>query len=437
MNISRLETTLEQINEIGASAGNGITRLGFTKEHWAANEFFIEACKREGMQVRIDACGNVIARREGKESGLPAVACGSHLDTVQQGGKYDGTVGVAAGLELIRSLNEKGIFTRHPIEVIVFACEESARFGVSTIGSKAMAGKLSKASVERLKDRAGISIEEAAAAIGVDFNRIENARRSRDELKAFFELHIEQGPLLEGSGKQVGIVTGIAAPIRLDVTIQGKASHSGTTPMNMRSDALIGAAEMIIEIERAALDEAKHGTVATVGVCDVKPGAMNVIPDWVNLKIDIRGTVTASRQAVIERLYRVIRELDRNRGLIIASDILSDEEPVVLDERIIRFLSVQCERLNITYTNMMSGAGHDAMNMASLCPTGMIFIPSYGGLSHHKDEYSSLEQIAHGTALLEETVLQCAEVIHGELTSASIHKERSHGDESGKVKSNI
>lgn len=437
MNISRLETVLQQINEIGASAGNGITRLGFTKEHWTANEFFIEACKREGMQVRIDACGNIIARREGKEPGLPAVACGSHLDTVQQGGKYDGTLGVAAGLELIRSLNEKGIVTRHPIEVIAFACEESARFGVSTIGSKAMAGKLNKAAVERLRDRTGISFEEAAAAVGVDYNRIETARRSRNDLKAFFELHIEQGPLLERRGKQVGIVTGIAAPTRLDVTIQGKASHSGTTPMNMRKDALIGAAEVIIELEKAALTEAVHGTVATAGVCDVKPGAMNVIPDWVNLKIDIRGTAVASRQAVIERLYEVIREMDRRRGLITVSRILSDEEPVVLDESIIRFLCDQCERLDVTYTKMISGAGHDAMNMASLCPTGLIFIPSHDGLSHHKDEYSSLEQIAHGAAILEEAVLQCAEVTEGELTSTFIRQERSFWDESGKVKNYI
>ncbi|MEK3721458.1 Zn-dependent hydrolase [Paenibacillus sp. FSL H8-0034] len=437
MNITRLETALIEVNEIGAVKGQGITRLAYSREHWAANAYFIQKCEEAGMSVRIDACGNVIARREGSDPQLPAVACGSHLDTVQHGGGYDGTLGVIAGLEMIRSLNDRGVVTRYPIELISFACEESARFGVSTIGSKAMAGKLNPDSLAHLLDNEGTSFPQALAAVGLDFTQITNARRKNNALKAFFELHIEQGPLLEKRGVEIGIVTGIAAPIRLEVTIQGQASHSGTTPMNMRKDALIGAAEIITALEKAALEQTEHDTVATAGVCEVLPGAMNVVPDWVSLKIDIRGTDATSRQMIIEQLYTLFHELEKKRGLQIAARILSEEKPVSLDKETIRLLSSECEAQGVTYTNMMSGAGHDAMNMASICKTGMIFIPSRDGISHHKDEYSSISQIAKGAALLEEVVLRCAEEIRNGSTGILNNMDRSIQDESGKKKSAI
>lgn len=405
LNRTRLEAALKDINEIGALPENGITRLAYTREHWKANEYFIRACKEEGMSVRIDASGNVIARREGSEPHLPAVACGSHLDTVQQGGKLDGTLGVMAGIEVIRSLNEKGIVTRHPIELISFACEESSRFGVSTIGSKLMAGKLSKACLKLLKDKNGISFPDAVAEVGLDYAGMEAARRSRHELKAFFELHIEQGPVLERTDRQIGLVTGIAAAIRYEVTIEGKASHSGTTPMNMRKDALVGAAEIITGLERAVLKEQEYGTVATAGMCDVYPGAMNVVPDRVNIKLEIRGTVKESRQAVLNRLFQLFETLEASRGLKISTNLLSEEDPVLLDAYLVDFLAEQCRQMNIRYKRMKSGAGHDCMNMASICPTGLIFIPSRDGLSHHKDEFSSIDQIALGVSLLEKAIL--------------------------------
>lgn len=434
MNIDRLEASMREINEFGGTPEGGITRLAYTAEHWAATRYFMKQCEQQGMSVRIDACGNVIARRPGLVSNLPAVACGSHLDTVQQGGRFDGTLGVMAGLELVRSLNERGIATRHPIEVISFACEESARFGVSTVGSKAMAGKLNRASLEQLHDKEGVSFEEALSAVGLDVNRIESSRRSGKEFKAFFELHIEQGPVLEESGIDVGIVAGIAAPARLEITIQGRASHSGTTPMTMRKDALIGAAEIILELERAALAESSSGTVATAGVCDVRPGAMNVVPDQVMLQVDVRGTKKSSRQAVIERIYGVMSRLELERGLRSEVRVLSDEEPVLLDNRTADLLAEQCERLGVSHVRMMSGAGHDAMNMAALCPTGMIFVPSKGGLSHHKDEYSATSQIARGAFLLEAAVLKCAEAVSDESKDAIITLNRGHQHESGKAK---
>lgn len=438
MNITRLETALKEVNEIGACKDQGITRLAYSKEHWAANEYFMDQCKEAGMLVRVDASGNVIARREGSDPRLPAVACGSHLDTVQHGGGYDGTIGVIAGLEMIRSLNEKGIVTRHPIEIISFACEESARFGVSTIGSKAMAGHLDLTLLRNLRDKEGISFPEALAGIGLDFAHIEGAHRSRDELHAFFELHIEQGPLLEKKEKDIGIVTGIAAPVRLEVTIQGKASHSGTTPMTMRKDALIGAAIVITALEKAALQEVQHHTVATAGVCEVQPGAMNVVPDRVVLKIDIRSTNIASRQSVIETLRCQFDQLRQERGLHIETQLLSEENPVVLDNETLQLLASRCEAHGVDYRKMTSGAGHDAMNMASICPTGLIFVPSRDGVSHHKDEYSSIAQIAKGAELLEDVVLRCASGAWEDSADILHHMDRrSREDESGKKKSVI
>ncbi|WP_010272846.1 Zn-dependent hydrolase [Paenibacillus senegalensis] len=408
MNKIRLEKTLEQFNQIGAASGKGITRLAYTPEHAEANRYFIELCKQEGMNVRIDACGNVIARRQGAEPELPAVACGSHLDTVQQGGRYDGTVGVVAALEVVRSLNDRQVVTRHPLEIISFACEESARFGVSTIGSKAMTGKWVKAEAEGWKDKNGISFREALETCSLSMEKVESARRQPEELKAFFELHIEQGPLLENKQKDIGIAIAISAPTRLEVTVQGKASHSGTTPMMLRKDALLGAAEIIAGVERAALSEADRGTVATVGVCEVSPGAMNVVPESVQLLIDIRGTVIESKRAVVQQLSALFGSIRDRRGLEIASRVISEEMPVLLAEETAASLADHCRRLELSYLYMNSGAGHDAMNMADFCPTGLIFIPSTNGLSHHPEEYTSIEHIAKGTQLLEEALIEWA-----------------------------
>lgn len=224
MNMQRLQQTLTTINRFGAT-GKGITRLAYTNVYRDAMDYFIGLCEEEGLAVRVDACGNIIARREGEDSRLPVVACGSHLDTVIQGGGYDGTLGVVAALEVIRQINEERITTKHPIEIIAFACEESTRFGVSTLGSKAMTGSVNKEIVSKLYDKNGISIQEAFRECSLDFEAIGDAARQPDEYKLFLELHIEQGPVLELEHKQVGIVTGIAAPTRLHVHVEGKASH--------------------------------------------------------------------------------------------------------------------------------------------------------------------------------------------------------------------
>ncbi len=405
----RFEALFATINQYN-TGDKGITRIAYSNEEQTCTHAFMRMCKAENLEIRMDSCGNVIARREGKIEGLPPVAMGSHLDTVYQGGKYDGVLGVTAALEVIKRLNEKKIETNHPIEVISFACEESSRFGVSTVGSKAMAGLFEKEKYRHLKDKDGITLEDALSYCALDINGIDQASRVNEEFKAFFELHIEQGPVLVNNHKKIGIVTGIAAPLRLIVRITGKASHSGTTPMNMRKDALLGAAEIALELEKVAKAEEDFGTVATLGVMEVFNGAMNVVPGDVELKIDMRSTSLQSRQRVQDHLVQTIASIKENRKLEIESIEISSEEPVLLSPEINNALEMVCKDKNIPYQLMQSGAGHDAMNMTRLCPVGLLFVPSVDGISHHPNEYTAIEDILIGIDVLEEAVLRFAVV---------------------------
>ncbi|MDF2065601.1 M20 family metallo-hydrolase [Bacillus sp. Cr_A10] len=400
----RYELLFNNINQYN-TGDTGITRIAYTNEEQTCTHAFMRMCMAEQLDIRMDPCGNVIARRQGKIDGLPPVVMGSHLDTVYQGGKYDGVVGVTAALEVIRRLNEKEIITDHPIEIISFACEESARFGVSTVGSKAIAGQFDKDRYRNIKDKDGITMEKAFALCALDFNAVDQASRKNEQFKAFFELHIEQGPVLINTGKKIGIVTGIAAPVRLHVKIKGTASHSGTTPMSMRKDALLGASEISLALEKAAKSEETYGTVATIGVMNVHNGAMNVVPGDVEIKIDIRSTSVDSRQRVLTHLEETIKTVKQNRQLDIESMEISSEDPVLLSEEINDVLRNICEEKNFSNQIMQSGAGHDAMNMAKLCPTGLIFIPSLDGLSHHPNEYTPIDDIMIGIDLLEEVIL--------------------------------
>ncbi|QED49119.1 M20 family metallo-hydrolase [Cytobacillus dafuensis] len=406
----RYEMLLNNMNQYN-SGNRGITRVAYTNEEQAGTHAFMRFCKSENLDIRLDPCGNLIARREGKNNTLPPVVMGSHLDTVYQGGKYDGIVGVTAGLEVIKRLNDKGIETDHPIEVISFACEESSRFGVSTVGSKAMAGLIDKEKYRNLKDRDGITMEKAFALCALDFNSIDEANRANEGFKAYFELHVEQGPVLINNNNKIGIVTGIAAPVRLLLKIFGVASHSGTTPMNMRKDALLGASEIALELEKAAKLEQAHGTVGTIGVLDIPTGAMNVVPGEVELKIDIRSTSTDSRERVLKHIYETISSVKEKRQLEIDYKVISLEEPVLLSSELIEGIRNICESKELSYEVMQSGAGHDAMNMTRLGPTGLIFVPSVDGLSHHPDEYTDLDDIMIGIDVLEEVVIQFAKAV--------------------------
>ena len=407
MNLQRIENDLIEISKY-TSKGNGINRLAYTNEERGALEFINKLLIKEGLETKIDSCGNLIARREGLDTSLPAVACGSHIDSVYDGGKFDGTIGVLAGLEVIRSLNEKNIKTLHPIELIVFACEESSRFGVSTIGSKAMVGNLDVNLISDLKDKNGVTIQQAFKNCNLDFNSICNSKREKEEIEAFLELHIEQGPYLEENNVPIGIITGIAAPTRLRIRIKGVASHSGSTSMLKRKDALLGAAEISLLVEKEAKLESYRDTVGTVGTLNILPGAMNVVPGYAEMQVDIRGIYKDSIGKILNNLINGIKEVEKNRKLDITWEIISSEDPALTDNTIQEMLVNNCKVLGLDYKIMYSGAGHDAMNMAKTYPTGMIFIPSKNGLSHNPNEFTCIDDIGKGTILLEKTLVDLA-----------------------------
>lgn len=346
----RYEELLNNMNQYN-SGTKGITRVAFTNEEQACSHAFMRLCKNEGLEIRMDYCGNIIARREGKQKDLPPVVIGSHLDTVYQGGKYDGVVGVTAGLEVIKRLNEQNLETEHPIEIISFACEESSRFGVSTVGSKAMAGTLQKEKYRHLKDKDGITFEKALSLCALRFDQLDLASRATERFQAFFELHIEQGPILMNTNKKIGIVTGVAAPVRFIIEVKGAASHSGTTPMNMRKDALLGASELALALEEAAKEEQHNGTVATIGVLSIPMGAMNVVPGTVEMKVDIRSTSTASRNKVLTALLKKMEDVQERRGLTITSQEISKEEPVQLSKE----LTFQIEKICLEKSFLING----------------------------------------------------------------------------------
>ncbi|GEL08894.1 Zn-dependent hydrolase [Salisediminibacterium halotolerans] len=407
MAIERLTQWLTEINAIGALESGGAERLAYTYKETAAIELIRKWCEQEGLTCREDAAGNLICRREGRQAGA-AVAFGSHVDTVYDGGRYDGTLGVIAGLEVIRRLNERNETTEAPLELIVFRAEESSRFGMATIGSKLMAGAALPEHLAALTDRDGITFESAVTDAGYAFERLHKAARLPEELKAFFELHIEQGSVLEEHCEAVGLVDAIAAPERLRVTLEGKASHSGTTPMDMRRDALAGASELVLFIEEAARDEKRFRSVATVGKIDIKPGAMNTVPGKTVLDIDIRGTNTASRGRIAESVRAYTKQLADKRGLQAAVETLAEEEPTALNTDLQRSLADACGQLRIPGRVMMSGAGHDVMNMAKRWPSALIFVPSTDGLSHHPEEYTPMHEFLDGVNVLERTVIAWA-----------------------------
>ncbi|WP_036185054.1 Zn-dependent hydrolase [Ureibacillus manganicus] len=392
MNLERLEKLFNTFNSY-TDSGEGINRIAYTSMETSAKHSLMRLCMSKNMTVRMDEIGNVIARKEGKNPLLPAIAIGSHLDSVYNGGKYDGLAGVIAGIEVVTMLEEENILLEHPLEIISFACEESSRFGVSTIGSKVMTGSINANELRRLKDANQISFERAIEIQNLSLENLELAHRWPEEFKAFIELHIEQGPVLDYEGLDIGVVQAIAAPIRFEVNLYGQAAHSGTTPMHYRKDALVGASELILNLESLALKESVYGTVATVGVQNVKPGGMNIVPGEVFMLVDIRGIDMDSRKRVVDGLYDSIELLKKRRNLEIQVEKISEEKSVLMDSTIIDKLASVCEKLEYKHIKLSSGAGHDAMYMSKLTPTGMVFVPSHLGISHNPAEHTTMEQI--------------------------------------------
>jgi N-carbamoyl-L-amino-acid hydrolase len=404
----KFKADFHTIAQCGVLDNGGVTRLALTPPDHEARTCLIKIMGSAGLQVEIDAVGNIHGVLPGTNPELAEVVVGSHLDTVPQGGHYDGVIGVLAGVEVVRRLGEANIRPQRSIRIINFCAEESSRFGVATLGSKAVSARIDSAKLKNLTDRDGISFATALMQCGCNIDALEQDVFRPGDIHAFLELHIEQGRRLEQDGIDIGLVSAIAAPTRFDLVISGRSDHSGNTPMHMRRDALAGAAEMVLAVEKIATSMSDSG-VGTVGVLEVEPGAINVVPGRVHMQIDIRDTDMHAKEQACTRLMERIEYIGAQRALEIETRTLCDDAPVPLDRKLRTRIASIAERLKISSVEMPSGAGHDAMNFANIAPTALIFIPSIDGISHNIREQSSLDAIEKGVALLYASVLELAQ----------------------------
>lgn len=406
INPERLWDRLMRLGEIGKQESGGITRLSFTPEERAAKDLVRSFMEEAGLAVREDAVGNLIGRREGRNPEAPVVLVGSHIDSVYNGGNFDGPLGVLAGVEMLHAMAEQNVVTEHPIEVIAFTDEEGTRFRYGMIGSRGIAGILERSELEH-RDDEGISIAEAMRQSGLDPDAIHEAARPKGSVKAYVELHIEQGKVLESRGLSVGVVSGVAGPLWVKFILEGEAGHAGATPMSLRRDPLAAAAEIMLAIEAAAgkTDEA----VGTVGQMQVFPGGVNVIPGRIEFSLDLRDVDQAILDQVEAEIHQMTEKICDKRGISYKIELLQRIPPVVCSEEIQLAARNACELLGFEPFTLPSGAGHDCMQLTSLCPVGMIFARSQKGISHNPAEYTTKEDCANGANVLYHTVLSLAQ----------------------------
>ena len=408
----RIKRDIQELARFNATPGRGLTRFSFSPEDKMAREYIKGQMEAAGLKVYQDAAGTVIGRREGTGVGLPCIMVGSHFDSVKNGGNFDGQAGVVTGLEIARVLNENGIKTKYPIEFVALVEEEGGRFGAGLFGSRAMVGKVSAKELAENRDENGITTGEAMKNFGLDPGNIESARRLPGSVKAFMELHIEQGPVLEAAGKDIGIVNTIVGLRHYEVEITGRPDHAGTTPMDMRADALVLAARVITGINQMA-KEAGEGTVATVGKLNVSPGATNIVPGRAVFTMDIRSAKEDNIQAIFDGARALLEEGCAGGELSFSINKKIAVSPVHAPAYMTDIFKEKCEKLGYSYKEMISGAGHDAMVMAEITDSCLIFVPSRGGRSHCPEEWTDYEQIQKGAQLMLETLLEIAEVDEG------------------------
>lgn len=407
MNAEWIMSFIENVSKIGQTTNGGVNRLGFSGDDSIATEYVISVLKDLGFYINIDDFGNIFARLD-NDFTITAVATGSHIDSVPHGGIFDGVLGVASSIAAIQSIKNENIKLSYPLELIIFRLEESSRFGCPTMGSKVVAGKYTEGMWDDLIDRDGISLSKAMKQNGFDLKNAVNAAKNKDNYKSYVELHIDSGGDLYKIGKPIGIAEVIAAPLRAKVKIKGEISHSGAANMKDRRDALVSSAEFILSVRNFAMAYAEMGIRATVGSIDVFPNAVNIVPGLVELYVDIRGT----DKAVMDEVYNLIKnessKIALRRGTPIEISFISEEYPVKMDNHIYSIIKTSCDKFDIPYVNIVSGAGHDAMNMATLAPSGMIFVRGNEGGSHRIDEFVSMEDITLGLSVLKDTLCRLA-----------------------------
>ncbi|RDU37319.1 Zn-dependent hydrolase [Neobacillus piezotolerans] len=395
----RIEKQIEALSQFTATPGKGTTRLTYSKEDLQARKFIKEKMWEYGLEVREDGFGNIFGRLEGTLKDAPSVLIGSHFDSVPNGGSYDGPAGVVAALEVAHSFFKNNLKPKYPLEVVALIEEEGSRFGGGLMGSRGIVGLLNEEEFISLKDQDGITTAEAMKSIGLDPSLPK--KRDPKTIKAFLELHIEQGPILEEKGIPIGMVEAIVGLTQLEVTVEGQAGHAGTTPMNRRSDALVAAANMIARFPEIASDEGE-GTVITTGRLNVWPNGANVIPDRIVFTVDIRS---GKEERVLDAVEKVIRWIESYNGNGIKTSIQQQlyMPPKAMNQEILSLFKEKCNEMNLPYCSLNSGAGHDAMVISDVTDVAMLFIPSKDGLSHCPEEWSDAGDIAKATEILYET----------------------------------
>ena len=399
----RIKRDIETLATLVDKSKPGWTRRPFTVWYQQGRRWLQEQMEGCGMAARVDAASNLIGRMEGSDPALPPILIGSHTDTVTGGGRFDGIIGVLAGLEVARRLQESGTVLRHPLEVVDFTAEEPSEFGISTIGSRGMVDNLSPEMLSRT-DANGLVLRDAIELAGGVSGMIGKQARRSGDVALYLELHIEQGPVLEQTEHDLGVVTGIVGIHRDRVRVEGKPNHAGTTPMHLRADALTGAAEMMLALEVICREPHAEGLVGTVGKCHVEPNASNVIPGAVTFEMEVRSLSTDVLEGVRARFQERAARIAEERGLAVAFDSLSKSEAIHVTEEVQAVIEAACRETGRTM-RLPSGAGHDGNQLARIAPIGMIFVPSRDGRSHCPEEWTDYEAVELGVQALMRSVL--------------------------------
>jgi len=395
----RMQARIEALAQFGSNPEGGVSRVAFSDADLAARQWLVQEMTALGLNVRTDVAGNIYGRRAGIVDALPVILFGSHIDSVPGGGNYDGQVGVVGALEVVQLMNENDITTRHPLEVVSFTDEEGG-----LTGSRAVIGKLTDSAMASMSN-SGLSIRDGLLRVGGNPDRIAEAKRDPQALRAFLELHIEQGGFLHEGGVDIGVVEGIVGIRWWDITIEGVANHGGTTPMDRRQDALVAASEMVLATNRIAL-ELEGRQVATVGRIQAYPGAPNVIPGKVVMSLEIRDLDADKMQQVFDQIQATSQDIAKRSGVRVGFDeIDTASPPAPTAESVREVIATAAKSLGYSYQRMPSGAGHDAQDLATITPTGMIFVPSVDGISHSPYETTEAEDMARGASVLLHSIL--------------------------------
>ncbi len=398
INKERVKRDIENLSFFNSTPGRGVTRLSFSKEDRQARDYLKTQMTKAGLEVYEDGYGSLFGRLEGEQNNSPTVMIGSHYDTVINAGPFDGVVGVVAGIEIARVLQENNFKLNCPLEIAAFNDEEGIRFGKGISNSRAITGDLEEEELDKRVDASGKSLRDAMIEFGIEPD-LELAKRKPGSIKTFLELHVEQGPILSSLKKQIGLVETILGYNVMEIKFRGKSGHAGTTSMDMRNDALVVASRFVLSVNDIAR-KVGEGAVSTVGEMEIRPNLSNVIPRYVKLILDVRAKKQSTIDKVNALIVEELEDIGSDKGIEVEMKRTLSIPPVSMSKDNLEILKRKSEELNIDYEIMNSGAAHDAMIMSRIAPSSLVFVPSVDGLTHHPEEWTEYEDIAKGIQLL-------------------------------------